>query len=190
MRAIAGIVPSIAFPRTRTAACCMAAAMLVTALASGDARAEGITPVQHDALTQLATETLSHGAMVPFAWEQRVALVGLGVAGLHLGASTETATRSTPGSTARSAAYRLALPLAGAALGSLIACDGLCDDQAAAAEPFVGAMAGALIAQVLDRDTGARHEDRSPGDITCSVVWTPTFSVGLGSYTIGITGRF
>lgn len=190
MRAIAGVLHSIAFPGTRVAARCMAAAMLVATLARGDARAEGITPVQNDALTQLATETLSYGAMVPFAWEQRVALVGLGMAGLHLGASTEMAGRRTPDSTLRSAAYRLALPLAGAALGSLVACNSLCDDQAAATEPLVGAMAGVLIAHVLDRNADAPRQDRSPGDITCSVVWTPMVSVGLGSYSIGVMGRF
>jgi hypothetical protein len=190
MRAIAGICHSITSPGTRTARRYIAASMLAAALAtSGDARAEGITSVQGDALTQMATETLSQGVMVPFAWEQRVALVGLGVAGLYIGASTETARRS-PSSAVRSAAYRLALPLAGAALGSLVACDSLCDGLTMTAEPLAGAMAGALVAHVLDRDTGSARRDRASGDLALALEWTPTVSVGLGSYSIGVMGRF
>ena len=194
MRAIAGICHSITSPGTRTAWRYIAAAILASILAaSGHARAEGITLVQSDAVTQMATETLSQGVMVPFAWEQRVALVGLGVAGLYLGASTETARRSPSSavhSAVRSATYRLALPLAGAALGSLVACDSLCDGLTMTAEPLVGAMAGALVAHVVDRDTGSRPQDRASGDVTPGLVWTPTVSVGVGSYSIGVMGRF
>lgn len=190
MRAIAGICHSITSPGTRTARRYIAASILASILAaSGHARAEGITLVQSDALTQMATETLSQGVMVPFAWEQRMALVGLGVAGLYLGASTETA-RRRPSSAVRSAAYRLALPLAGAALGSLVACDTLCDGLTTTAEPLVGAMAGALVSHVLDRDTGSRLQDRTSGDVAARLVWTPTVSVGVGSYSIGVMGRF
>lgn len=189
MRAIAGICHSITSPGTRTARRYIAASILASILAaSGQARAERITLVQSDALTQMATETLSQGVMVPFAWEQRVALVGLGVAGLHLGASTETARRRP--SAVRSAAYRLALPLAGAALGSLVACDSLGDGLTTTAEPLVGAMAGALVSHVLDRDTGSRPQDRTSGDVAPRLVWTPTVSVGVGSYSIGVMGRF
>jgi len=194
MRAIAGICHSITSPGTRTARRYIAASILAAGLAamlaaSGDARAEGITLVQSDALTQMATETLSQGVMVPFAWEQRIALVGLGVAGLYLGASTETARRS-PSSAVRSAAYRLALPLAGAALGSLVACDSLCDGLKMTAEPLVGAMAGALVAHVLDRDAGSGRQDRTSGDVAARLEWTPAVSVGVGSYSIGVMGRF
>jgi hypothetical protein len=195
MRSIAGICHSITPVGTRTARRLIAASMLAAVLAavlaaSGDARAERITLVQSDALTQMATETLSQGVMVPFAWEQRVAVVGLGVAGLYLGASTGAVGRSTPRSAVRSAAYRLALPLAGAALGSLVACDSLCDGLKMTAEPLVGAMAGALVAHVLDRDPGAGPEDRVSGDVAAGLVWTPAVSVGVGSYSVGVMGRF
>lgn len=177
MRAIAGFLRA-------TGVCAVVVAALTL---SGDARAEGITPVQGDALAQLGTEMLSQGAMVPFGWEQRVALVGMGMAGLYLGTSPGTAGRGETASAVRSAAYRLALPLAGAALGNLVACDRLCDDQQGAADPLVGAMAGALVAHVLDRDTRAAR--RAAGDAS-AVQWTPVVSVGLGSYSVGVMGRF
>lgn len=191
MRAIAGILHSITASRTRAAVRCVAALALIAALAAGDhANAEGITPVQGDALAQMATEMVSQGAMVPFAWEQRAALVGMSVVGLYLGGSTETAGRSESSGAVRSAAYRLALPLAGAALGSLVACDSLCDGQEMAADPLIGAMAGALVAHVLDRDTHAGHTGQAPGSTAPRVQWTPLVSVGPGSYSVGVMGRF
>jgi hypothetical protein len=188
MRAIADTLHSFTASKTRVALRCIAAVVLLTALAArNDAHAstDGPPPVQGDALAQMATEIVSQGAMVPFTWEQRVALVGMGVAGLHLGTSSGTSTHSDSGHALRSAAYRLALPLAGAALGSLVACDSLCDGQEITADPLVGAMAGALVAHALDRDTPPGHIGQRP-----RLQWTPMVSVGLGSYSIGVMGRF
>jgi hypothetical protein len=191
MRAIAGILHSFTFPRSRPARRAIAALLVVAVVATrgARARAEGITPVQHDALAQMATETLSQGVMLPFAPEQRAALVGLGVAGLYLGTSHAPAVRATPRRALRSAGVRLALPLAGAALGSLIACDRMCDGQQVTAGPLIGALAGSLIAHVLDRDTRPGHT-ALPAPARPAVEWTPTVSVAPGSYTVGVTGRF
>jgi hypothetical protein len=194
MRAIAtSHFKSVLRTGRRAAGGCVAAGMLAVLLtASTDARAgtDGTTWVPGDALTQIATDALSQGVMAPGAWEPRVALVGLAAAGIHLGASTGPITRSEPSDAVRSAAYRLALPIAGAALGSLAACNGLCDGQNPAAEPLIGAVAGALVAHVLDPDTSPGREPRASGADSAGVAWTPMVAIGPGSCSIGVTGRF
>jgi hypothetical protein len=172
--------------------CAMAATLAVALAASTDARAgtEGTTSVQSDALTQMALDALSQGVVAPGAWEPRAALIGLGVAGLYLGISNAPSARSRPRDAVRSAAYRLALPLGGAALGSLLACRRLCDGQAAAPEPLIGATAGALAAHVLDLGTSPGRGDRGAGAATPKIDWTPVVALAPGSYSLGIAGRF
>lgn len=175
-------------PRTR-AGCVIAAAMLSALLiTSTDARAEnaGTAAVEGDALAQMAMGALSQGVTARGSWEQRATLVGLGVAGLYLGASTRPIVRDRPGSALRRMAYRLVLPAVGAALGSLVACHGAVDDQDAAAAPVAGAMTGALLARVLV--THARRQSSSGDGL--AVAWAPALSVGPGSYSVGVMGRF
>lgn len=198
MRAIATILRSATMlQRTAALGRCGVVALLALALvASTHARAgaQGTTSATGDALAQMATDALSQGVMAPVAWEARAALVGLGLAGLHLGAANGPGPRQRPGNLVRAAAYRVALPMAGAALGSLAACNGSCDGQQAAAEPLIGMLAGALVAHVLDPDTrpGARagREHRATSAGSPGRAWAPVVSVGPGSYTAGIMGSF
>jgi hypothetical protein len=181
------------FPRTRAARCGITAATLTALLiASTDARAgiDDTISVEGEALAQIATDALSQGVAGPGPWEQRAMLVGLGVAGLYLGASTGPIARDQPGSAMGSAAYRFILPVAGAALGSFVACHGTCDSQDAASEPLLGAMAGALVAHVLAPNPSPERPDRLSRDAALAVQWTPVVSLAPGSYSVGIIGRF
>jgi hypothetical protein len=157
--------------------------------ASTDARAgtEGTTSVEGEALSQMSLDALSQGVAGAGAWKPRAALIGLGVAGLYLGTWSAPGGRSRPGDAVRSTAYRLALPVGGAALGSLLACGRMCDGQAAAPEPLIGATAGALAAHVLD--TSAGHY-RGVGDGSPKIDWTFLVALAPGSYSFGIVGRF
>jgi hypothetical protein len=180
-------------PRTPAARRGIAAVMLTALLITGPvARAEidGTTSVEDEALAQTAMEALSQGAAGPGPWKQRAMLVGLGVAALHLGASTGPMSRDQPGSAAVGAAYRLLLPAAGAALGSLVACHGPCGSQGAAAEPLLGAITGALVAHVLAPGTGFGRQERLSGDSGPAVEWMPLFSLGPGNYCVSVIGRF
>jgi hypothetical protein len=162
-----------------------AGVMLALALGTNtEARAgtEGMTSVEGEALAQMGLEALSQGVVAPGAWEGRAALIGLGVAGLYLGTST-AASAGRPRGAVRKAAFRLGLPLAGAALGSAIACAGPCDGQA---EPMIGATAGALAAHVLDLETSATHG----GTASPKFDWTLVVALSPGSYSFGIVGRF
>jgi hypothetical protein len=180
-------------PRARVARRCGAAVMLAAALvASSDARAgAGDTgSVQGDALTQIALDALNQGVIGPGAWKPRAALIGLGVAGLYVGASTGPSAQRAPRDAVRSAAYRLALPVAGAVLGSLIACRSLCDGPVAAPDALIGSTAGALAAHLLDRDTNPGRGDRASGAAAPNLAWVPVIAVAPGSYSLGIVGRF
>lgn len=195
MRAIATIFHSVTMLRARPseAGRCAAAVMLAAALAvSADARAgtDGTTSVKGDALTQIAMDALSQGVSGPGAWEPRAALVGLGVAGLYFGASTAPSTRAQPRDAVRSAAARLALPMTGAALGSLLACHGPCDSHDAVFHPLIGAVAGALVAHVLDPGTRTARPTPASGAASPGVAWTPVVTHGAGSYSVGVIGRF
>jgi hypothetical protein len=195
MRAIATIFHSVTMlrPRPREAGRCVAAVMLAAALAvSADARAgtDGTTSVKGDALAQIAMDALSQGVSGSGAWEPRAALVGLGVAGLYLGASTAPSTRAQAKDAIRSTAARLALPMTGAALGSLVACHGPCDSHDAVFHPLIGAVAGALVAHVLDPDTRAACPTSTSGASSPGLSWTPAVTMGAGSYGVGVIGRF
>jgi hypothetical protein len=180
-------------PRTRAAGCGVAVALLTAFLiTSTDARAgsDATISVEGEALAQIAVDALSQGVAGPGSWEQRAMLVGLGVVGLHLGASSGPIPRNQPRSIMGGATYRLVLPVAGAALGSLVSCHSACDSQDAASEPLLGAIAGALVAHVLAPDTSPERQDRLSRDAALAVQWTPVVSLAPGSYSVGITGRF
>lgn len=194
MRASAIISPPTRklLSRTRAVACGIAAVMLAAVLATSPAaRAEtDTTSVERDALARIASDALSQGATGPGPWKQRALLVGLGVAGLHLGASAGPIAREQPASVMVSAAYRLLLPVTGAALGSLVACHGACRDQDAASAPLLGAMAGALVADVLAPGSSPGRRNRPSDDTASRVAWTPVVSIAPGSYSVGFLGRF
>lgn len=195
MRGIAIIYHSVrtSFPGTRAAGRGIAAAVLAAVLAtSTSARAgiDGTTSVAGDALAQIAMDALSQGVAGPGSWEQRAMLVGLGVAGLHFGASTRPIARVQPKRAVAGASARLVLPMAGAALGSLVACHGVCGPQNPDPGPSLGAVAGTLVAHVLYPDTSPERRNRTSGDAARAVAWTPLVAIGPGSYIAGVLGRF
>lgn len=178
-------------PRGRTGRCWTMGVMLAITLAASmnaHAGSDGISSVESEALSQMSLDALSQGVITPGAWKPRAALIGLGVAGLYLGGKGPSPS-SRPRDTARRAAYRLALPVAGAALGSLLACRKMCD-EAVAPEPLIGATAGALVAHVVDVDTNAGRAERTPAAASPEIDWTFMVALAPGSYSLGIVGRF
>lgn len=145
-----------------------------------------VTTVQDDSMKQLAGEALGYSVMASDSRERRVTLGLLGVVGMHLGSSS-LVPRTRRRRVVRRLGYRVGLPLLGAALGNLVACNGPSLRLPTTAEPMIGSLAGSLAGHVLDPPSSSWASSRD--DVLISA-WTPTITILPGMVSAGINGRF